>query len=85
MSIPSISQGKSRLLLVEGPDDILFFAKLTEHLRRSTSGTVDFSVLEVLPFGGAQQLVSSLELLARDPRFDQVSHIGIVRDFRLQH
>lgn len=80
MSIPPISEGKSRLLLVEGPDDILFFARITEHLERRLSETIDFTTFEILPFGGAQQLVSSLELLARDPRYDQVSHIGIVRD-----
>lgn len=80
MSIPPISEGKSRLMLVEGPDDVLFFAKLTEHLERSSPESFDFTKFETLPFGGAQQLVSSLELLARDPRYDQVSHIGIVRD-----
>lgn len=80
MSIPPIPEGKSRLLLVEGPDDILFFAKLVEHLECSAPERLDFTMFAALPFGGAQQLVSSLELLARDPRYDQVSHIGIVRD-----
>lgn len=80
MSIPPIPEGKSRLLLVEGPDDMLFFGKLIEHLQSKTPDTLDFTNFAALPFGGAQQLVSSLELLARDPKYDQVSHIGIVRD-----
>ena len=80
MTLPPIPTGAERLLLVEGPDDIMFFDKLIEHVTSKTNETLDFSKFAALPFGGAQQLVSSLELLARDSLYDQISHIGIVRD-----
>ena len=80
MTLPPIPAGAEQLLLVEGPDDIMFFDKLIEHVKSKTNESLDFSTFAALPFGGAQQLVNSLELLARDPQYDQISHIGVVRD-----
>ncbi|MCY4538390.1 MAG: hypothetical protein OXE52_09210 [Chloroflexi bacterium] len=80
MTLPPIPEGKTRLLLVEGSDDKMFFESLVAHLESKAQQLLDLTGFEVLPFGGAQNLVNSLELLARDPRYDKVSHIGIVRD-----
>ena len=80
MTLPPIPEGKTRLLMVEGPDDIMFFERLASHLAGKAQEFLDLTDFEILPFGGAQNLVNALELLARDQRYGKVSHIGIVRD-----
>lgn len=80
MSLPPIPEGKTRLLLVEGRDDRMFFDKLATQLEGKAQQVLDQHSFEILPFGGVHKLVNSLELLARDPRYDQITHIGIVRD-----
>ena len=75
-----IPEGKTRLLLVEGTDDKTFFDELISHMERKASSALDRNSLAIVPFGGLQNLVQSLGVLARDPNYDIVSHISIVRD-----
>ncbi|MCS6803702.1 MAG: hypothetical protein NZ823_00990 [Blastocatellia bacterium] len=63
---------ESRLLVVEGKDEELFFEALIEHMGLRN--------IQVLPVGGKAKLRPSLKALALSPGFSQVVSLGIVRD-----
>lgn len=76
-----IPEGKTRLILVEGKDDIEFFKRLVSHLQSTGTPLPNYSNCEILGFGGKDKLANFLFQLINDPAFDKVTHIGIVRDF----
>jgi uncharacterized protein DUF3226 len=64
---------KSKLLIVEGRDEELFFAAaLRDHLALTD--------LQIMPIGGKTKLTQNLAGLVNDPDFLTVHSIGIVRD-----
>ena len=69
-----IPTGKTRLLLVEGPDDKVFFCELRRHLG------FDDSTSTIIEYGGKYGLAERLYQLTLLPEFTSVSSIGIVRD-----
>jgi hypothetical protein len=63
---------KSKLLLVEGIDEIYFFEALLEHI-----GNADTQVLQV---GGKDKFKIEFPTLLQSPNFDSVTSYAIVRD-----
>jgi hypothetical protein len=72
---PLISKNKSRLLLVEGKEDKQFFIRLGYHLKFT-----DDTPLHIVQYEGKDNLTKFLMLVMNDPKFNQVTRIGIVRD-----
>ena len=69
-----IDENSDRLLLVEGPDDEVFFQKLAEHM--GISGDIHF-----VSYGGKDNLQRYLLAILNDVNFSRNrKHIGIVRD-----
>jgi hypothetical protein len=69
----NIKKAGSKLLIVEGRDEEMFFeAALTNHL-----GLTD---IQVLPIGGKTQLAANLKLLSNDILFPTVPSLAVVRD-----
>jgi hypothetical protein len=63
---------QSRLLVVEGVDELNFFQSLIRH--------TGISGIQVLPIGGKAKLQDKLKLLKSSPNFEAVMTIGVVRD-----
>jgi len=63
---------KSRVIIVEGKEDELFFDALINHL--------SLSDIQVLPIGGKRELRKYLEALIRVSGFDKIRSLGIARD-----
>ncbi len=63
---------KSKLLLVEGPDDLSFFDALLRHLNRQD--------IDVRSYGGKDNLRPFLKGLPAFPGFVNVVSLGITRD-----
>lgn len=62
------------LLLVEGPDDEVFFKKFTQHLKLEND-------IHIVPYGGKSKLKSYLLAILNDNDYPRNrKHIGIVRD-----
>jgi len=70
-----IPEGESRLLLVEGKEDQEFFIRLGYHLQFSEA-----TPLHILQYEGKDNLGRYLRILMRNPNFEQITRIGIVRD-----
>ena len=69
-----IDENADRLLLVEGPDDEVFFLKLVEHM-----GIGDD--IQIFSYGGKDNLKSYLLAILNDVNYSRNrQHIGIVRD-----
>jgi len=62
----------TRLLLVEGQDEVNFFKALTKHL--------DITNIQIFDLAGNRRLGTGLRTLTVLPNFDTVTKIGIVRD-----
>ncbi|MFZ4827079.1 MAG: DUF3226 domain-containing protein [Phototrophicaceae bacterium] len=68
---------RTRLLLVEGVDDIKFFQALCHHL----FGEKYSATLQIMSYDGKDHLEKLVKALQeRDDYFDDVTHLGIVRD-----
>lgn len=63
---------KSKLLLVEGRDEINFFTAFLSH--------DNISDIQIIESKGKEQFPAELELIINDPDFDGVTSIGVVRD-----
>jgi hypothetical protein len=69
----SVQVVKSKLLIVEGRDEEMFFAAaLRDHL-----GLTD---LQIMPIGGKTLLTQSLKILVGDVNFSTVQSLAILRD-----
>ena len=64
---------KGNLLLVEGPDEVYFFASLVEELSLGKE-------IQIAHFGGRDQLYKALKLALADTDFSLLNKLGIVRD-----
>ncbi len=64
---------QSRLLVVEGDDGRVFLEAMLGHLALPHS-------IQVMSFGGNQELAKYLRTLTLSPRFATVESVGIVRD-----
>ena len=67
---------RERLLLVEGKTDKEFFDRLC----MNQLGDDYVTNLQILPYDGKDSLKSFLEVLLTLPKFEEVTHLGIVRD-----
>lgn len=63
---------KTKILLVEGVDEINFFYSLFK--------TMEIHDIQVLESKGKDQFPAELELIVNDPDFEKIEAIGIVRD-----
>jgi len=63
---------KSKILIVEGKDEELFFHSLL--------GFLSVEEVQVMPIGGKTRLTENLRALQNATDFDQVVSLGIVRD-----
>ena len=63
---------QDRLLIVEGKDALNFFKAMARYCARSD--------VQVLDFGGVNELPSALSALVRTPGWNQVVSLGIIRD-----
>jgi len=79
--IDQIPEGKTRLLLVEGKDDIEFFERLAMYLQSLGTSLSNYTKCEFTQYGGKSKLSGYLFQIVNHPRFSQLTHIGIVRDF----
>ncbi|MCI0439583.1 MAG: hypothetical protein L0177_10695 [Chloroflexi bacterium] len=68
----AVSITESKLLLVEGPDDLYLFNALVQHL--GTTG------IQIHPVGGKDNFRPELGAIVRTPGFSDVSSLAIVRD-----
>ena len=75
-----IPDGKTRLLLVEGQDDQVFFKNFIDHLAASEISRLNVSEIAVIQYRGKDQLTRRLRELKKARYFEEVTHIGIVRD-----
>ena len=75
-----ILDGKTRLLLVEGQDDHVFFENFVNHLADSSDAQLHVSKLTIIQYGGRTKLTLLLRELKKAQNFETVTHIGIVRD-----
>ena len=75
-----IPEGKTRLLLLEGQDDHVFFEHLINHLETSADARLHISEYTIIQYGGRTKLTLLLRELKKAPNFEEVTHIGIVRD-----
>ena len=72
MALDPIKIEKSKILIVEGKDDELFFPSLL--------GFLSVEEVQVMPIGGKTTLTANLRALQNASDFDQVVSLGIVRD-----
>ena len=75
-----IPPDKTRLILVEGADDVEFFRRLIGIWEADPSLPLLVSDFAIMPFEGKDRLASFLYQLTQDSRFARLTHIGIVRD-----
>ena len=75
-----IPENRRRLLLVEGQDDQVFFENFVSHLADTSDALLSLSEFHIIQYGGRAKLTLLLRELKKDDFFDDVSHIGIVRD-----
>ena len=80
MTQPLIPVGMTRLLLVEGPDDIEFFKRLIAYMNSDMASQLLFSDYAITCYRGKDNLANYLYQLSQDPSFDVLTHLGIVRD-----
>lgn len=67
----------TRLLLVEGVDDMKFFQELCHRLFREEYS----ATLQIIDYNGKDNLKNAFnDVLLPQPAFDDVTHLGIVRD-----
>ena len=69
---PAFRIQKTRLLIVEGKDDEAFFDALVNRLGRHD--------IQVAGIGGKTKLRASLKALVKDPPFQNVQSLGVIRD-----
>lgn len=69
----TLPSNKSRILLVEGPEDKEFFIKLARHLELPDN-------IHIIEYKGKDQIDKTLTTISIDPIFAKLRHIGIVRD-----
>lgn len=75
-----IPEGKTRLLLVEGQDDEVFFDNFVDYLADLPDARLEVSQLAIIQYGGRTRLTQLLRELKKAETFEDVTHIGIVRD-----
>jgi len=75
-----IPDGKTRLLLVEGDDDQVFFDQFVNHLLESTDAQLQGEELAIIQYEGRSKLTRRLRDLKKADNFEHITHIGIVRD-----
>ncbi len=75
-----IPDGKTRLLLVEGDDDQVFFDRFVNHLADSTDAQLQVEDLAVIQYEGRDKLTQRLRDLKRADNLEHITHLGIVRD-----
>ena len=75
-----IPDGITRLLLVEGSDDEIFFRNFVDHLAASSDTRLLVSEFAIIQYGGRSQLTLRLRDLKKADNFEHITHIGIVRD-----
>ena len=75
-----IPDGITRLLLVEGNDDEIFFRNFVDHLAASSDTGLLVSEFAIIQYGGRTQLTLRLRELKKADNFELITHIGIVRD-----
>lgn len=75
-----IPDGKTRLLLVEGTDDQVFFDQFVNHLADSTDAQLQVEELAIIQYGGRDKLTLRLRDLKKADNFEHITHMGIVRD-----
>ena len=75
-----IPADKTRLLLVEGQDDEVFFDRYLDHIATISDALIQASALSIIQYGGKDQLSRLLRELRNAENFELVTHIGIVRD-----
>ena len=75
-----IPDGITRLLLVEGNDDEIFFRNYVDHLAASPDTRLLVSEFAIIQYGGRSQLTLRLRDLKKADNFEHITHIGIVRD-----
>ena len=75
-----IPEGVTRLLLVEGQDDRVFFERLLAYMNEGRAQPLDVAHLKTNEYRGKQQLWAAVGEYLRLPNFDNVARIGIVCD-----
>lgn len=75
-----IPDGITRLLLVEGYDDEIFFRNFVDHLATSSDTRLLESEFAIIQYGGRTQLTLRLRELKKADNFEYITQIGIVRD-----
>ena len=75
-----VPKGKTRLLLVEGQDDVVFFLHLIQYLRRTSAIPRKYNKFHVISYGSRNQLSDRLIGIVKARHFKQVKRIGIVGD-----
>ncbi|MDE2748507.1 MAG: hypothetical protein OXI34_06060 [Chloroflexota bacterium] len=75
-----IPDGKTRLLLVEGDDDQVFFDQFVNHLADSTDAQLQVEELAIIQYAGRAKLTRRLRDLKKAENFEHITHLGIVRD-----
>ncbi len=75
-----IPDGITRLLLVEGNDDEIFFRNFVDHLVASSDTRLLVSEFAIIQYGGRSQLTLRLRDLKKADNFEHITHIGIARD-----
>ena len=72
MSSPALGTGQRKLLLVEGNDDLRFFGAMSKHLVLNS--------IEISSYNAKANLRNDLAERVRNPDFQTVTSLGIVRD-----
>ncbi len=75
-----IPDGITRLLLVEGNDDEVFFRNFVDHLAASSDTRLLVSEFAIIQYGGRTQLTLRLRELKKAENFELITHLSIVRD-----
>ncbi len=75
-----IPEGKTRILLVEGSDDRVFFDRFVNHLAETSDAQFNVTELSIIEYGGRDKLTLRLRELKKADNFELVTHMGIVRD-----
>ncbi|MCY3572872.1 MAG: hypothetical protein OXG92_10185 [Chloroflexi bacterium] len=75
-----IPEGKTRLLVVEGQDDEVFFDKFVNHLAASSDIQLQVPELVIIQYRGRTLLTKLLREIKKAQNFEEVTHLGIVRD-----
>ena len=70
----------ARILLVEGPDDKQFFARLIAHMQTAQDKQIDLSSFRIRDYGGKNRLGEYMLELLQHPNFSSVERLWIVRD-----